>query len=497
MLLHINNKAALLILLALTLTILIGRTPFQGDPILSCATVDNFLGTDIIPDSNKIKDSGLKFPAVYAAQCIPPILLSRLLNYVSSTSAWFTLTLPLFSIFLTLLMALGLNKLVLELDSNPNLPTKQFPLICLLILTSPLLVYSRTLYSEVLQSCLLVWGYYFWIRLSKSDSSVRATQALIGLSSMLFLLVNLKVIYYYIVPLLFIALIKRSNYSSIKKTTVIVTLIVSVGLSTLSTTLYNYFRYGSFLDSGYSQGKDLLLGFNHALLTGLFGQILSSGKGLIWYAPCLFLLIITIPRFWKTNKIVCIELLALIIPLLLIHSKWWSWGGDWSWGPRFLVPVLPFLFLPIFYLDLKLILTRLALTITAILGATINLLGVVINPFDYYEISAQIFQKLSNTSTQLAVNDHVFLHFIPEFSPISAHWWLLKCKLSGTEACTNTAPWDYYNILSLNKLATPAPNWDLLGAIPSSNTFVLIAISCFYLTLILLLCLICRSSNSN
>jgi hypothetical protein len=495
MLLHTNTRLVLLILIATCLTFLIGRTPSQGDPILSCATVDSFLETRIIPDSSTIKNQGIKFPAVYAAQCVVPLTLSRLLNNLTPKVPWFILVLPIFSIFLTFVMTVGLNRLLGELEQNPTALPKQFPLIGLLIISTPFLVYSRTLASEILQSCLLVWGYYFWLRLSKSNCRSASLRSLIALVSILFLIVNLKVIYYYLFALLFLALAKKKNTFSIKKTTVFATAAITLTLSFLTTTLYNYLRFGSPFESGYTQGKDALIGFSHPFLTGFFGQILSPGKGLIWYAPCLFLLIPTIPKFWRANKKVSIELSALIIPLILIHSKWWAWEGGWSWGPRFLLPALPLLFLPVFYLDLKQLWIRTALTITTVLGACINLPAILINYFDYYEISAQIFQKLSKTSTVMATNDHVFLHFIPEFSPISAQWWLLKCKLSGAELCS-APPWDYYKLSALADLVTAAPQWDLLIAATSNNVLITIALTCFFLTLTLLLYLVCRSSHA-
>jgi hypothetical protein len=35
---------------------------------------------------------------------------------------------------------------------------------------------------------------------------------------------------------------------------------------------------------------------------------------------------------------------------LIFYGSWWAWDGGWSWGPRFLVPLIPISLLPLGYL---------------------------------------------------------------------------------------------------------------------------------------------------
>jgi 4-amino-4-deoxy-L-arabinose transferase-like glycosyltransferase len=109
---------------------------------------------------------------------------------------------------------------------------------------------------------------------------------------------------------------------------------------------YNNLRYGSPWTSGYHTDRNAGYGFNTPFLTGLYGLILSTGKGFVFYNPVAILGIVGFPAFLKRHRLVGWLVMSLTIVFLLLFSPWWAWHGDWSWGPRFLVPVAPLLMLP-------------------------------------------------------------------------------------------------------------------------------------------------------
>ena len=107
---------------------------------------------------------------------------------------------------------------------------------------------------------------------------------------------------------------------------------------------YNNLRYGAFWVTGYEQDF-IRSGLEQRFIDGLYGLLFSFGKGLFWYNP---ILILAIPGAWVTYRyyprVTVFSLLVLVVHLS-IYSGWWAWEGGWCWGPRNLIPTIPFLML--------------------------------------------------------------------------------------------------------------------------------------------------------
>ena len=121
-------------------------------------------------------------------------------------------------------------------------------------------------------------------------------------------------------------------------------------LGMLPTFTYNHIRMGHFwrpatLIPRYIASGTATLDGNPAV--GLFGLLVSPNKGLFWYAPVL-LLLLTLPFIWRRLP-PAIQQLAITfggcaVLYTLAISKIPAWSGNIGWGPRYLVPVLPFLY---------------------------------------------------------------------------------------------------------------------------------------------------------
>ncbi len=48
-------------------------------------------------------------------------------------------------------------------------------------------------------------------------------------------------------------------------------------------------------------------------------------------------------RLWRTHRWATALILAVSAVYVLLYGKWFMWHGGYSWGPRFLVPLMPFL----------------------------------------------------------------------------------------------------------------------------------------------------------
>jgi hypothetical protein len=98
---------------------------------------------------------------------------------------------------------------------------------------------------------------------------------------------------------------------------------------------FNHYRFGSAFENGHAQ--DPAISINpHSM--GIPGLLFSPGKGLFWYAPLTALAIFHCGdwRFWSPFAF-----------SLVLHGFLHDWTGGTGWGPRFLFPVLPILFMPL------------------------------------------------------------------------------------------------------------------------------------------------------
>lgn len=103
---------------------------------------------------------------------------------------------------------------------------------------------------------------------------------------------------------------------------------------------HNTYRFGSPFLHGY-RGES----FTSPALEGVLGLLLSPGRGLLFYAPPVLLALPGGIRFWRRDRAMASAVAALLVGYLTLYGRWWAWDGGWSWGPRFLVPVIPFLLL--------------------------------------------------------------------------------------------------------------------------------------------------------
>ncbi|MFQ5613725.1 MAG: hypothetical protein ACE5H9_16495 [Anaerolineae bacterium] len=111
--------------------------------------------------------------------------------------------------------------------------------------------------------------------------------------------------------------------------------IALIGLSLLG---FNWRRYGDPFNTGYLPQE----GFTAVWWQGILGQLVSPGRGLLLYAPVLIYSLVGARGFIRRHRAEGWLALAVILGHLLLYGKWFMWHGGFAWGPRFMVPTLPF-----------------------------------------------------------------------------------------------------------------------------------------------------------
>lgn len=128
----------------------------------------------------------------------------------------------------------------------------------------------------------------------------------------------------------------------------------------LSILLYNYYRFGNPLESGYNiawqlaHRESVIFWSLNRVPISLFGFLFSPAKGLLIFSPTIILSLWGIKRFWHKYRKFAISILAISAFYLFLYSMNFAWHGSiWSFGPRYILPIVPLLYLPIIEVNIK------------------------------------------------------------------------------------------------------------------------------------------------
>jgi hypothetical protein len=108
----------------------------------------------------------------------------------------------------------------------------------------------------------------------------------------------------------------------------------------------NNVKFGSPWQTGYEQWRPKEHLPTGSILDGLVGMFTSSHWNLFIYFP---VLLVALPRwkaFWKSHTTDAAILTAILVVTLITLGKTPSWRGEWSYGPRYMLFLLPMLSLP-------------------------------------------------------------------------------------------------------------------------------------------------------
>ncbi|MEW5719117.1 MAG: hypothetical protein AB1817_10850 [Chloroflexota bacterium] len=183
---------------------------------------------------------------------------------------------------------------------------------------------------------------------------------------------------------------------------------------------YDWVRFGNALATGYRTDET----FDNPLPLGLYGLLFSPGKGLFVYVPIFAALPFSGAALARRAQRETILIGVVAAFYVLLFSAWYYWWGGTSWGPRFLVPTLPFLALalaPAIELAIRAQTSRswklfaAIFSLLCLLSFAIELLGVSIPALAYRVRMIRI-----------SANPEMDAVFLPQFSPLVGYLNLLK-----------------------------------------------------------------------
>jgi hypothetical protein len=268
--------------------------------------------------------------------------------------------LPLVGMFVNSLIV-TLIALVVFRFSDELFQSRKVAFILSLILLgcSFILPYNTTLFPQPLQAlCLISAAYFLFKSKTLDDSSMSTLNTKYGRRKTYFaclasLFLGLS-IFSHPTSLIFIPgfIIYSIFFSQLRIKHVVLPFIVSLIVLLFLVGLINFLKFGSFTEFGYGWMGSLS---THAGFEGLIGLWASPGAGLVLFFPIVLVLPIALKIFFRWNRgIFFLTLYMLMTAWAYFGTLWYlgsywqtiTWSGGLAWGPRYLIPILPFLVIP-------------------------------------------------------------------------------------------------------------------------------------------------------
>ena len=111
--------------------------------------------------------------------------------------------------------------------------------------------------------------------------------------------------------------------------------------------LVNHVKFGAPWLTGYHQWAAEIHHPIGSLYDGLWGFLFAPRFSVFLHFPPLAFALVALPRFFARHRLDALAMLSIFLVFLLFLAKLPSWAGEWTYGPRYLLPMLPVLSLPI------------------------------------------------------------------------------------------------------------------------------------------------------
>jgi len=167
--------------------------------------------------------------------------------------------------------------------------------------------------------------------------------------------------------------------------------------------LYNYSIYGEIFTTGYKHLTDFpgvkegFYGIEFPRGEILIRMLIGPRNGILWFCPIFIMTPYALYRLWNTpgKKGLAMVIILITLYYFLWNSGYQYWRGGAATGPRFLIPILPFLSLSIAllwskagrYLKIMLIVLFVISFLISLVSVSISMLdleGYNINLFAYH-----------------------------------------------------------------------------------------------------------------
>jgi hypothetical protein len=227
---------------------------------------------------------------------------------------------------------------------------------------------------------------------------------------------------------------------------VLISFLVSLTLVILFVVLVNFWRFGSITEFGYYGYGSVTV---HGGWEGLLGLWVSPGFGMVSYFPPVILVPFAVKKLIHKKESRHVAFLVVYISVAfwlffgtLSYDEPVSWSGAFAWGPRYMMPLLPFFVVALGSLFNGLgrhsVLQIIAISSLCVSGFFVNILGKLV--WVSY-VANYIWEKLG--LQMIAPNYWGIVAWNPLYSPIVLHY-----KVLTENFLTQIRPEYYYGTIN-------------------------------------------------
>jgi hypothetical protein len=190
----------------------------------------------------------------------------------------------------------------------------------------------------------------------------------------------------------------------------------------LVTLYYNEARFGNPLDTGYLRDETIARG---SFWVGVAGLLVSPGRSVFVYSPVMLAGLAALVALRRRDPSTMLLLAGEFLVALCFYSSFAHWDADRSYGPRYLLPVIPLLVLPLvgWFAESGSITSRALrarlLTALVVLSVLVQVPGVLVD-FSKVGFTPEVGQRTSHDrrwtweASGLTLNTRASLSAIPE-----------------------------------------------------------------------------------
>lgn len=194
--------------------------------------------------------------------------------------------------------------------------------------------YARTFFSEPLTTLLVLWS--IDAAMHAHANPQRALNIIFLSGLMAGLLLPTRIAASILIPIIGVFAMAGFNLQWMRAT---IHWLIGCLPGVLLFVAYNYVRFHTLFATGYTSE---VTAFVTPLQVGITGLLIDPFTGLLWFVPMLVLAPFGAWFLWSHHPRMVVLCMTLITSQVVLYAGWNAWDGGGVWGPRFLVPIVPF-----------------------------------------------------------------------------------------------------------------------------------------------------------
>ncbi|MBI2220797.1 MAG: hypothetical protein HYU53_06275 [Acidobacteria bacterium] len=239
---------------------------------------------------------------------------------------------------------------------------------------------ATSVFDQVQHSFFVLAACFFAFLGARRDSVPLAAAGGLALA----VLVNFQEAYAIFFPTLGLATFAAARPAAGQQRRALIRYVVFMGVGGLGLLAWagiNYVRFEHVLFSGKGVNHPAVLGDP---LVGLTALLFSPGKSIFLYSPPVLLALFGVRELFRRERRLALATLTASLAHLALVSSLSFFAGDWCWGPRYFVPILPLLALGLPMFQVRARSDRVLLPVLVAAGLAVQVMAISVDHHRFF-----------------------------------------------------------------------------------------------------------------